>query len=192
MSEIGEVTTVRYGDSGWVPAGDRYVLPRSFTAMISESADYPDLALDLAVDVDNFARTSCRELRVRALADAAVTPETLRRLRLPELLRIAARAAMEKVERDDSGALRQAPMTAADAREFYELFRGARKPRQGTPMTDDELRRIAELYRAAQARGFPPVKAITEAPPKPSRATASRWVAEARRRGFLEQRREHQ
>lgn len=192
MSESGEgvstwgeaVRIVSRRGVGWVPAGGDFVLPRSYVATI-ESEEHAGFVLELLVDVDNFARTSCRELRVRATGDEAVSAPLLRAVRLPVLLTIAAKAAMEKVTRDEAGALRQAPMTAADVDAFVEQFRGARKARQGTPLTDDQLRNVAELYRAAAARGLPPVKTITKAE-HVSRATASRWVAAARERGFLE------
>lgn len=184
MNEWGETVKIRHIGSGWVPAGGGHLLPRSYVATI-ESAEHDGFVIELVVDVDNFARTSCRELRFRATGDTPVTAPLLRAARLPVLLALSARAAVEKVKRNEDGSLRQASLTQADVFAFFEEFRGSRMPRQGSPLTDGQLRKIAEIYRGAVAVGLPPVKAIQEAE-HVSRATASRWVARAREHGFLE------
>jgi hypothetical protein len=185
--ETGQSTTIRRLVDAWVPAGGDFMLPRAYAATITESADHPGLSITLVVDVDSFGRTSCRELTVRSVAGAPITPATLRSISLPDLLRVSARAATEKVKPGRGGGFVMAPMTAADLTAFYGQFAGARKPRQGSPITDEQLRQVAELHRGAAAQGLAPVKAIQTAM-HVSRSTASRWVAAARSHGYLEKR----
>lgn len=62
-----------------------------------------------------------------------------------------------------------------------------RRPQRGARITDDQLREVAMVYRAALAESEGR-KAPTEAVRDMftiSRSTAGRWVEEARRRGFL-------
>ena len=72
---------------------------------------------------------------------------------------------------------------------YIKSRRHARKARQGSRITDEDLREIADTYRAALAAGDPPVRAIIDhrkAIDKPiSRSTAGRWVQVARKRGHL-------
>ncbi len=76
-------------------------------------------------------------------------------------------------------------LTTADRAEFYEQFAaGARLPRQGSPLTDENLHQVAELYRAAVEHGDPPTQTVADAM-HAARSTAARWVAAARERGFL-------
>lgn len=51
--------------------------------------------------------------------------------------------------------------------------------------TDEVLRWVAQIYEFARAIGDPPAKSVQDGL-SVSRATAGRWVAEARRRGLLE------
>lgn len=51
--------------------------------------------------------------------------------------------------------------------------------------TDEVLRWVAQEYALAYALTNPPTKSVQEALDV-SRATAGRWVAEARRRGLIE------
>ncbi len=59
-------------------------------------------------------------------------------------------------------------------------------PRSGRPVQlgDDHYREVAAIYSEAHAAGQPPVVAVQRQKPA-SYSTASRWVTEARRRGFL-------
>jgi Family of unknown function (DUF6214) len=59
-----------------------------------------------------------------------------------------------------------------------------RQPRRGIPLTDDDLRSVAEAHRAARAQGKHTTEAVMEAFYL-SRPTANRWIAKARARGFL-------
>jgi hypothetical protein len=68
--------------------------------------------------------------------------------------------------------------------EKLEALSEHKPPRRGQPVTDDELRSAAHLYRKALAEGKPPTGAVAEGLFL-SRATAGRRVAMARERGFL-------
>jgi hypothetical protein len=59
-----------------------------------------------------------------------------------------------------------------------------RQPRRGVPLSDEDLREVATIYRAALAEGRRPTKAVMQAM-HVGRATASRWLARARERGHL-------
>jgi hypothetical protein len=75
--------------------------------------------------------------------------------------------------------------TSADRDAFYERYRrGARRPRRGSPVSDANLRQVADLYRAAFRRGDPPTRTIADEM-HIARSTAARWVAKARDRGML-------
>jgi hypothetical protein len=56
--------------------------------------------------------------------------------------------------------------------------------RSGAPLSDDVLRRVADIYRAAHAAGDPPTRTVMLAF-NVSRSTAGRYVQRARERGFL-------
>jgi hypothetical protein len=57
-------------------------------------------------------------------------------------------------------------------------------PRRRTPLTDDFLREVADVYRTARAQGTSTQGAIQKRWPT-SEANARRWVARARKAGFL-------
>lgn len=59
-----------------------------------------------------------------------------------------------------------------------------RAPRRGSRIADAQLRTVASVYREALRTGAPPAEAVKDELGVP-RSTAGRWVAEARRRGFL-------
>jgi hypothetical protein len=76
-------------------------------------------------------------------------------------------------------------MPRAERATFYERYaKDARRPRRGSPVTDEHLRRVAALYRAALERGDPPTQTVGDEM-HAGRSTAARWVAKARERGLL-------
>lgn len=83
-------------------------------------------------------------------------------------------------------ALRPEPSpTSADRESARTMLRARlRQPRRGIPISDDDLREIAALYRAAVLEGRPPTKTVSDAM-HVSRPTASRWIARARERKML-------
>lgn len=80
---------------------------------------------------------------------------------------------------DQHVAIRAGGLTLTPA---YRESTGARR-RRG-PIPDDELRRVAEIYRQASIASAAPTNAVRDQMGV-SRATAGRWVALARERGFL-------
>lgn len=74
---------------------------------------------------------------------------------------------------------------ADDAEERRAAVRlmSRRQPRRGIPITDDDLREVAEVYRAHEVTGRPTAAVMEHH--NVARATASRWIARARERGYL-------
>jgi len=60
----------------------------------------------------------------------------------------------------------------------------SRQPRHGIPLTDDDLRDIATAYRDAVRLSRAPTQTLADGWGV-SRPTMSRWIAMARKRGFL-------
>ena len=76
--------------------------------------------------------------------------------------------------------------TLTERADFYAKYvSGARRPARGSPITDEQLMSVAEIYRAAEQRGEPPVKTVEEQL-EISRGTAQRWVNKARERNMLD------
>jgi len=158
----------------------RYAVPR----LIHASATDEDLGLDLGLEVEigDRGEPRCRQLEVRATGEDEVTGETLRRVPVARLLGLVLAVAAWKVT---SPTTMQTGMAAGAMREFYQSYaRGSRRPRRGSPLTDANLRQVAELYRAAFDRGDPPTATIA-GELHIARSTAARWVAKARERGLL-------
>jgi hypothetical protein len=70
-------------------------------------------------------------------------------------------------------------------RDFYRRYvDDDDRPRRGAAVSDDRLRRVAGVYRAALENGDPPTQTVADVL-HASRPTAARWVAAARERGLL-------
>jgi hypothetical protein len=142
----------------------------------------------MEVIIDDAGRPSCLELSVRALDDRPVTSQTLRAIPVHRLLRQAAVHASTFLTYDgptpDGGSKFAAP--SADEREETRtrVLERARSPRQGSPITNEHLTQVADVYRTALAAGRRPTQTIRERW-HVERATASRWVAAARAAGLL-------
>jgi hypothetical protein len=102
-----------------------------------------------------------------AAEDAVITSARLRELPLAQIGAVAAEVVADN--------LLDAYATAA-IREVWP---------QGRQRPDEHYQRVADEYRAALARRDPPVEAIRERW-EVGRAMASRYVAEARQRGYLD------
>lgn len=162
------------------PRDRRYAVPRRFTSTVRDD----DLGVEVEVDteVDDRGDPHCRRLEIRALGDEAVTWETLRRVPLGRWLRHLMTQAAWKVTGPTT---MQTGMSRDERVGFYEQYaKGGRRPRQGSPLTDEHLRRVADLYRAALERGDAPTQTIAHEM-HAARSTAARWVAMARERGLL-------
>lgn len=117
-----------------------------------------------------------------------VTSTALRHLALDDLLERAVKAAVTvavKVEIDEktgrTGVLRSPTVEERD--DFYAAWRsGKRGGRRGAD--DETYRRVAEVYRQAIVLGDPPTQTVADVLGV-ARATAGRWVQEARERKYL-------
>ncbi|MEU9085965.1 hypothetical protein [Streptomyces sp. NPDC048357] len=96
--------------------------------------------------------------------EAPVTATWLRRLPLDRLLRVATEARAAEM----AGRVDPAPATEG-------------RPYGGG---DEHLRKVAEVHAWATERSIPPRRAIATRWAR-SEATAGRWIAEARKKGFL-------
>jgi hypothetical protein len=163
-----------------VPLPDDFMVPRRFLA------ETETLLLDIEVDSSGAAR--CLGLQVRGRDGEAITAESLRAIPVARLTRQAvAGAARRYTPLEEVGEpvfrLVSTPPEAAAA--FYERYvKEGRRPRRGSPITDDNLREVARIYREAVKRDDPPTKTVGDTM-HTARSTAARWVTAARERGFL-------
>lgn len=185
MAEQHPFTRIRQrreedGTITFVPLGSDFAAPRRFVA----SGDL--ISLDIEVSRDGIGRCLAVEVRAGSRSD----PLTSASLRLPlaTLTRQAVAAAARMytpVGESDQPVFRLLSTPSDAGEDFYQGFtEKARRPRSGSPLTDDHLRQVAELYRAAVKRGDPPDETIAREM-HAARSTAARWVAKARERGIL-------
>lgn len=132
-----------------------------------------DVRLEITLQDGRFV---CREVAVRQIdGGPPVTGDSLRDLAIHEMVRAAIRLAVVREEHDEQG-----------LRTFGDLAAQLQAPaglaKQGA--TDETLRWVAQAYEVAYALNEPPTKSVQTALGV-SRATAGRWVAEARRKGLL-------
>lgn len=130
-----------------------------------------DLELVLAPHAGRVAAESVKITQRRG--GPAVTSEAIRSVPVARLVREAAPALLS-IERTDHGSAAGVPNAAADR---IALLRAAGP-------VDETLRLVAHAYRVGLATGATPTKAVEETFDV-SRATAGRWIAQARARGFL-------
>jgi hypothetical protein len=144
--------------------------------------------ISIEVEIDNPGDPRIRRLEVRDTDGAGITSAALRKLAIGRLTREAVAAAARPYTPSEDGAEPVFRIVSADPREaasFYRQYtRDARRPRRGSPLTDDDLRQVADIYRAAMSRGDPPTLMVADQL-YAARSTAARWVATARKRGFL-------
>ena len=158
----------------WRPG---FAIPDRFTAAIAGDWLPCRVQLDLAV---NGSELHCVALSLESPEDGApVTARGLREVPLGECIRLAAAAALCPMERKP-GEVKIKLGGPSDMTEPMEL--ASRRPQRR--ISDDWLREAASIYQAATEN---PTQAVerqhSQAPI--SYSTASRWVEEARRRGFL-------
>jgi Family of unknown function (DUF6214) len=163
-----------------VPLGDGYAAPRHF---IAESD-----TVRLEIEVDEAGSGHCRAVAIRAREGESLTSESVR-IPLSGLVKQAVASAAAPVEAGTVEGLDvlQAILTTPrqEAQEFYERYtKNARRPRRGSPFTEENLRQVADLYRAALERGDPPTQTVADELNVP-RSTAARWVGKARDRNLL-------
>lgn len=165
-----------------VPVGD-FAAPRRFSATIEPGdPDRPRCELDIAIEE---GRPVCTALRVDRPNGAPVTSTLLRSLPLQRYIEEATAAALLEYETTSGVTTFSPPPIGSDFDAHVDAVRGTRRqPRRGIPITDDDLRAVADIYRRALERGKHPTAAVMAAH-HVARATASRWIARARARGYL-------
>jgi hypothetical protein len=206
---IGGVVFEWHDEDGYRLLDGRNLVPRRFTAKIDRigaelgGSDFGEIAkaealgegpypigglhVELAVEVEDDQGTArCRELTVRPHdEDESITKETLAKLPVADLVRYTVASLATPLKAGPDGTLVQDFSQHHANEDLYKRFaRGGRRPRSGSPLTDENLREVATLYRAALENNDPPTLAVAAAK-NVSRSTAARWVSEARKRGFL-------
>jgi hypothetical protein len=169
-------------DGPWtiVRLRDGFGAPQRFVA------EGNSLAIEIELDAEGIPQ--CRGLNLRDTDGVGITTKTLRRVALVRLMREAVAQAARlytPVEKDGKPVFRIVSTPPSEAASFYEGYvKEARRPRQGSPVTDERLQAVADLYRKAIEEGQPPTREIADSM-HVGRSTAARWVAKARERGYL-------
>jgi hypothetical protein len=190
-----------YFDEGYVQLDRHTGVLRRFDAVARPEAG---VEVRLEIETDDNGRPHCRKLTVsgenvtsellravpvaRYMAEAMQVPLVYFRVGEGRIEPPTARERADFYRRYVKGAPPPqpgAPITD-DRPDFYQRYvMSARRPQRGTPITDEQLQTVADLYRAAEQRGDPPVKTIVEQL-EVTRGTAQRWVNKARERKLLE------
>jgi hypothetical protein len=166
----------------WTQYGSgRFVLPSRF------SASYAFAVLTIEIEA---GRPRCRRLTLISNDPRSpIGSSTLRSFPLRDLIADAVKQAAIETVRQPDGSI-TATRRVADDQETLDQFlaaysKAAHKPRRGVRLTDENLRRVADVYRNALAQGDPaPTRAVAAAE-KTSYGSARRWVGVARERGIL-------
>lgn len=172
---------------------DGSVIPGEVIAT-DEVPELPGVTVSARLEIDPYGRARCRSLEVSAGEDGPnITSELLRKVKVADFVKRARPAAGQwfgQVERLPGGLTRVQMLGAADAARRKDRIEGARTPRKGSPLTDDHLRQVADVYRKALETPddwtgrIGPRKMIAESF-HVSENTASNWIRAARDRGLL-------
>jgi hypothetical protein len=174
--------------------GDLYV-PRAFTADIEDESQKAHLTLTIEME---DARPRCRRLDIDVSNDLEITGDFLRRIAVGRWLLEALLVAVEKPSGlDDPQGDLAADLRAQGVTEIFRLpsdderqsFREeyaskTRRPRRGSPISQEHLAEVAKRYREAAEKGDHPTQAVAREM-NVARSTAARWVGLARRHGLL-------
>ena len=159
---------------------DGWAVPQHFIARARSEG------VSLEIKVTDRGEPRC--IVVSARDEEGVNGESLRRVPVARLVKEAFATAARKcgpIEEGGEPIMQLVGTTSGDTARFYERFaKDVRQPRSGSPLTDEHLGQVAELYRAAVDRGDPPTQTVAETM-HVTRPTAGRWVAKARERGLL-------
>lgn len=139
-----------------------------------------ELEVELEMGADDQGRPICRELRARAEDGPSVTSSALRQIPVGRL--VSETAALPLVhmsaERLPGGGWKLGPPSPEDRKRL-------RAPRRSRSRgTGDMLSQVADLYRQAVRDSYAPTEWVARELVV-SRATASRWIRQARDGGFL-------
>jgi len=183
-----EVAISWYSDEEFAAISDDLYVPQRFWG--DWRLTRGDLRVVLEIVLEH-GRLACDMVHVRrGQKSNSLDTATIRALNLTSL--IDATAALASFVRPESGDDELPPawqgftlwVSRADDDLSAWRQKTSRTPRRGKAVSDDELRRVAAIYRTAVARRQPPTKTVaTEM--HVARSTAGRWVVEARKRGFL-------
>jgi hypothetical protein len=162
-----------------------FAVPEVYTVEV----DDPDLNFLFEIDVDNSG-PSPRVAAVVCIArndTVEVRSDQLRRVAVTRCVRNAAATLLPgRAVRDRSGHVVGAAFPLDDEEHEQYLRARRREERAGLRrVTDDDLRRVAEAYRAALSAGQPPTFEVQRALRLNTRGQAARWVEKARDAGFL-------
>jgi hypothetical protein len=145
-----------------------------------EVDDFEGYNLRFGIALDD-GRYVCRALEVQQRdGGPPVTAESIRTVPVKEIVRAGVRNALLGRQLFDT--VFDAVREQREPAQTYQVPAGLKV--KGPP-TDDLLRWVAQTYELAYALNDPPTKSVQDALGV-SRATAGRWVAEARRRGLLD------
>ena len=199
-----EVHVVRDPEAPLMAVAEKFALPARFHATITPAEPtLPICRLDIAVE---YGRPVCNGLRLeRRAGGSPVTGTELRGVPVADYVRRAADELLrELVPTTDPAAPVMWPDPAwgslpVNSEPFdsdhaavrvggltltKEYRASSRAPRKRGPITDERLRQVADIYRAACFATGAPTNAVRDQLGVP-RATAGRWVSLARQRGFL-------
>lgn len=167
------------GTLRYVPITNEFAVPRRFIA----SND----SLSVRIEVDDAGQAHCDAVEIRG---QQLTSADLR-LPLARLIRQAVAGAAVALTIGSAGPVDAGAVVFGLARrgererDFYRRYvNDTDRPRRGRTVTDEHLQRVADVYRAAVEHGDPPTRTIADTM-HASRATAGRWVTQARKRGLL-------
>lgn len=164
--------------------GEDLAVYRDVELRVTDEGDY-DVSMVARYEA---GRRHCTELTVRArLGGRWVTSDGLRGLPVARMLREAEWQQPHLLRRP--GASSRYGSGEGDSRaKGNAAYQRARRnaERQGRRrITDEDLRRVAEVYRSAGSTGRPPTAAVEHELHLRTRAQAARWVRRAREEGFL-------
>jgi hypothetical protein len=181
-----EITATRWDPgAGFAlyPPDRRFVVFRSCGS--SGRDDDLGLGMDCDIEVDDYGRPHCKRFEVRALGDGEVTGAMLRQIPVAEWVGKSLAAIAFEVHPPDAKDERVRLTPGVPPAEVTGFRENMRRPRRGSPLTDEHLQQVADLYRDALARRLPnPTETIAD-DMHAARSTAARWVALARQRGLL-------
>lgn len=208
-SELLYLAVVPLPDAEWRLIAQDAALPDHFEAdLIPRDTTLARVTLEVRI-IDG--RPTCVRLGLRALAwthdsrypkgddpaSGPITGTTLRRIPLGRYLtHVSAHAVMRFTREPNDGPL--GPYTiagqpawpvydaprASDHGAVLDVLAGKRGARRGIPLEESDLREVRDVYRAALDVGQPPTITVAQTM-HVSRATASRWIAQAREQGYL-------
>ena len=156
----------------------RWVVFRDATVTIDD--DELDVVVEMRV-INTAGVPECRELRLIARDDGRPITNETSRVPVRSLLEEAAHAIVLKANGDGNFE----PITSDREARAFIAARDSERRNARRRITDEDLQRVAEVYRMAKAEGRPTGRAI-EVEMHLTPDQARQWVGKAKRAGFLE------